>query len=30
MTNENAIDLYNRVSVGTLVVVLGPTRNAMW
>jgi lipoprotein-anchoring transpeptidase ErfK/SrfK len=30
MTNENAIDLYNRVSVGTLVVVLGPTRSALW
>jgi lipoprotein-anchoring transpeptidase ErfK/SrfK len=29
MTNEDAIDLYNRVSVGTLVVVLGPTRNAL-
>ena len=30
MTNEDAIDLYNRVPVGTLVVVLGPTRNAAW
>lgn len=29
MTNEDAIDLYNRVPVGTLVVVLGPTRNAV-
>jgi lipoprotein-anchoring transpeptidase ErfK/SrfK len=29
MTNEDAIDLYNRVPVGTLVVVLGPTRNAI-
>lgn len=28
MTNEDAIDLYNHVSVGTLVVVLGPTVNA--
>jgi lipoprotein-anchoring transpeptidase ErfK/SrfK len=28
MTNEDAIDLYNRVPVGTLVVVLGPTMNA--
>jgi lipoprotein-anchoring transpeptidase ErfK/SrfK len=28
MTNEDAIDLYNRVPLGTLVVVLGPTRNA--
>jgi hypothetical protein len=24
MTNENAIDLYNRVKVGTMVVVLAP------
>ncbi len=24
MTNENAIDLYNRVKVGTIVVVLAP------
>jgi lipoprotein-anchoring transpeptidase ErfK/SrfK len=30
MTNEDAIDLYNRASLGTLVVVLGPTRNAKW
>ena len=30
MTNEDAIDLYNRASLGTLVVVLGPTRNASW
>jgi lipoprotein-anchoring transpeptidase ErfK/SrfK len=29
MTNEDAIDLYNRVSVGTVVVVLSPTRNAI-
>jgi lipoprotein-anchoring transpeptidase ErfK/SrfK len=29
MTNEDAIDLYNRVPVGALVVVLGPTRNAI-
>jgi lipoprotein-anchoring transpeptidase ErfK/SrfK len=29
-TNENAIDLYNRARVGTLVVVLGPTRSASW
>ena len=26
MTNEDAIDLYNRVKVGTIVVVLAPTR----
>ena len=25
MTNEDAIDLYNRVKVGTIVVVLAPT-----
>jgi lipoprotein-anchoring transpeptidase ErfK/SrfK len=30
MTNEDAIDLFNRVPVGTIVVVLGPTRNATW
>lgn len=30
MTNEDAIDLYNHVPVGTLVVVLGPTRTATW
>src|SRR5262249_2860371 len=24
MTNEDAIDLYNRVKIGTIVVVLGP------
>jgi lipoprotein-anchoring transpeptidase ErfK/SrfK len=29
MTNEDAIDLYNRVPVGALVVVLGPTRTAI-
>jgi lipoprotein-anchoring transpeptidase ErfK/SrfK len=29
MTNEDAIDLYNRVPVGSLVVVLGPTMNAI-
>jgi lipoprotein-anchoring transpeptidase ErfK/SrfK len=29
MTNEDAIDLYNRVPVGTMVVVLGPTMNAI-
>lgn len=29
MTNEDAIDLYNRVPVGAVVVVLGPTRNAI-
>jgi lipoprotein-anchoring transpeptidase ErfK/SrfK len=29
MTNEDAIDLYNRVPVGGLVVVLGPTVNAI-
>ncbi len=28
MTNENAIDLYNRVHVGTIVVVLKPRRMA--
>jgi microcystin degradation protein MlrC len=27
MTNEDAIDLYNRVKVGTPVVVLGPHQN---
>jgi len=26
MTNEDAIDLYNRVKVGTIVVVLAPTQ----
>jgi hypothetical protein len=26
MTNEDVIDLYNRVKVGTIVVVLPPTR----
>ena len=26
MTNEDAIDLYNRVKVGTLVIVLAPHR----
>jgi lipoprotein-anchoring transpeptidase ErfK/SrfK len=25
MTNEDAIDLYNRVKIGTIVVVLAPT-----
>jgi hypothetical protein len=25
MTNEDVIDLYNRVTVGTIVVVLAPT-----
>jgi hypothetical protein len=25
MTNEDVIDLYNRVKVGTMVVVLAPT-----
>lgn len=29
MTNEDAIDLYNRVPVGAMVVVLGPSRNAI-
>ena len=24
LTNEDAIDLYNRVKIGTIVVVLGP------
>jgi hypothetical protein len=28
MTNENAIDLYNRVHVGTIVVVLQPKQMA--
>ena len=27
MTNEDAIDLYNRVKVGTIVVVLAPNQN---
>jgi L,D-transpeptidase catalytic domain len=27
MTNEDAIDLYGRVKVGTIVVVLAPKRN---
>ena len=27
MTNEDAIDLYNRVKVGTLVIVLAPHQN---
>jgi hypothetical protein len=27
MTNEDAIDLYNRVKVGTIVVVLAPKNN---
>ena len=26
MTNEDVIDLYNRVKVGTMVVVLAPTK----
>jgi hypothetical protein len=26
MTNEDVIDLYNRVKVGTIVVVLAPTK----
>jgi lipoprotein-anchoring transpeptidase ErfK/SrfK len=28
MTNEDAIDLYNHVKVGTIVVVLAPTQGA--
>jgi hypothetical protein len=27
MTNEDAIDLYNRVKVGTMVIVLAPHQN---
>jgi lipoprotein-anchoring transpeptidase ErfK/SrfK len=30
MTNEDAIDLYNRVKVGTLVIVLAPHQNDMF
>lgn len=30
MTNEDAIDLYNRVKIGTIVVVLGPRPRFRW
>jgi lipoprotein-anchoring transpeptidase ErfK/SrfK len=30
MTNEDAIDLYNRVQLGTPMVVLAPGRGLRW